>query len=135
MNSGVTSITALMTKSDLKGDLYIQQHGEMAYVKLVAAYSLYIGVASIVLALAGFGKLARAVPGSVRKGFKWGCSTGVLVSACPNGLFMNGGTELKNLVGTLPAIASFIEIWKSTLPGAASIASLIVALLNPWSWG
>lgn len=28
MNSGVTSITALMAKSDLNGEAYVQEHGQ-----------------------------------------------------------------------------------------------------------
>ena len=51
MNAGVTSITALMAKSDLDGDAYVQEHGEEAYVELVAAYSLFIGIASLFLQL------------------------------------------------------------------------------------
>jgi MFS superfamily sulfate permease-like transporter len=68
MNSGVTSITALMAKSDLNGEAYMAEHGEEAYVELVAAYSMYVGIASIFLAVVGFGKLASYVPKSVRTG-------------------------------------------------------------------
>jgi hypothetical protein len=73
MNSGVTSITALMAKSDLNGEAYLAEHGEEAYVELVAAYSLYVGIASIFLALVGFGKLASYVPKSVRTGASVQC--------------------------------------------------------------
>ena len=68
LNSGVTSITALMAKSDLNGEAFMAEHGEEAYVELVAAYSMYVGIASIFLALVGFGKLASYVPKSVRTG-------------------------------------------------------------------
>lgn len=70
MNCGVTSITALMAKSDLDGESYVLENGEEEYVKLVAAYSLYVGLASFVLAFTGFGTLAQSVPKSVRTGFK-----------------------------------------------------------------
>ena len=70
MNSGVTSLTAVMAKTDLRGEAYVAKYGEKEYVDLVAAYSLYIGVASIVMALLGFGKLAQKVPGAVKAGFK-----------------------------------------------------------------
>lgn len=70
MNAGVTSITALMAKTDLDGEVYVAEYGEEEYVKLVAAYSLYIGIASVLLALVGFGKLAQKVPKTVRSGFK-----------------------------------------------------------------
>lgn len=68
MNAGVTSITALMAKSDLNGEQYMAEHGEQAYVELVAAYSMYVGIASFLLALVGFGKLAGYIPKSVRTG-------------------------------------------------------------------
>ena len=87
-----------MAKSDLDGEAYVQEHGEEAYVELVAAYSLCIGLASVFLALIGFGRLAKPVPISVRTGFKWGCSVGVLVAAVPNGFFLKGSKELKSLV-------------------------------------
>lgn len=70
MSCGVTSITALMAKADLDGESYVAEHGEEAYVHLVAAYSIWIGLCSAVLGLVGFGKLAGMVPGNVRKGFK-----------------------------------------------------------------
>jgi MFS superfamily sulfate permease-like transporter len=90
MSAGVTSITALMCKVDLDGDAYVQLHGEEAYVILVAQYSLCVGLASLVLAVVGFPKLAQRVPKQVQIGFKWGCSVGVLLSALPNGLFAGG---------------------------------------------
>lgn len=70
MNSGVTSLTAVMTKTDLGGEAYVSKYGEEEYVDLVSAYSLYIGVASIVMAVVGFGTLAQNVPGAVKTGFK-----------------------------------------------------------------
>lgn len=70
MNSGVTSLTAVMAKTDLGGDAYIAKYGEEEYVQLVSAYSLYIGIASIAMALLGFGRLAQTVPGAVKTGFK-----------------------------------------------------------------
>ena len=70
MNSGVTSLTAVMARTDLGGEAYISKYGEEEYVQLVAAYSLYIGVASIAMAFLGFGVLAQKVPGAVKTGFK-----------------------------------------------------------------
>lgn len=70
MSCGVTSITALMAKADLDGENYVAEHGEEAYVNLVAAYSLWVGLCSAILGIVGFGKLAGMVPGNVRKGFK-----------------------------------------------------------------
>jgi hypothetical protein len=70
MNSGVTSLTAVMAKTDLGGEAYAAKYGEEEYVQLVSAYSLYVGAASIVMALIGFGTLAQKVPGAVKTGFK-----------------------------------------------------------------
>ena len=68
MNSGVTSLTAVMAKTDLGGEAYAAKYGEEEYVDLVSAYSLYIGVASIVMALLGFGKLAKRYPQQLKVG-------------------------------------------------------------------
>jgi MFS superfamily sulfate permease-like transporter len=62
MSAGVTAISALMTKSDLDGDAYVNENGEAAYVELVAAYSFCVGVASLLLALVGFGRIAKSMP-------------------------------------------------------------------------
>lgn len=134
MNAGVTSITALMTKSDLNGDAYVAEHGEEAYVQLVAAYSLSIGVASAVLAAAGFGRLAQAVPKPVRNGFKWGCAVGVLVSALPNGLFLKGGSELKQRASESVFLETMIAPWKTLFPGLNNVSQCLFAVLHPWLW-
>jgi len=70
MNAGVTSLTAVMAKTDLGGEAYVSKYGEIEYVDLVPAYSLYIGIASVVMASVGFGTLAQKVPGAVKTGFK-----------------------------------------------------------------
>jgi MFS superfamily sulfate permease-like transporter len=134
MNAGVTSITALMTKSDLNGDAYVAEHGEEAYVQLVAAYSLTIGLASAVLAVSGFGKLAQSVPTPVRTGFKWGCAVGVLISALPNGLFVKGGTELKQRASESDFLETFITPWKNLFPGLFNVSHVLYAMTHPWLW-
>jgi MFS superfamily sulfate permease-like transporter len=122
MNAGVTSLTALMAKSDLNSEAYVAEHGEAAYVELVAAYSLYIGIASILLALVGFGKVAKSVPKPVRSGFKWGCALGVLVSAVPNGFFVHSKV-LKELV--------IDSVWYDLVapygPGAINVTNFVSA--------
>lgn len=137
MNSGVTSITALMAKTDLDGESYVQQHGEEAYVELVAAYSMWIGIASIVLAVVGFGKLAEKVPKQVRSGFKWGCSVGVLVSAIPNGLFAKGAKEVKGLVSVANVWGDIVRTLKTQFPaaaGAVNVTNVFYALSHPQNW-
>ncbi len=70
IQSNHDSFLASMIKADLGGESYIAEYGEEEYVKLVAAYSLWVGLASILLAIVGFGKLASLVPKNVRTGFK-----------------------------------------------------------------
>jgi MFS superfamily sulfate permease-like transporter len=134
MNAGVTSITALMAKSDLDGEAYVARYGEEAYVDLVAAYSLYIGLASVVLALIGFGKLAKWVPQPVRSGFKWGCAVGVLVSAVPNGFFALGGSELKQYVAE-STLRDLVAPFQAAFPGLPNVTNFIFALIHPNMWG
>lgn len=137
MSCGVTSITALMAKADLGGESYVAEHGEEAYVHLVAAYSMWVGLCSAVLGLVGFGKLAGMVPGNVRKGFKWGCAVGVVASAMPNGLFTQGSKELKGLVAQ-SAASGFVNYVKNNAPaatGAVSVTSLLYAITHPQDWG
>lgn len=137
MSCGVTSITALMAKADLDGESYVSEHGEEAYVNLVAAYSLWVGACSAILGVVGFGKLASMVPSNVRKGFKWGCAVGVVASALPNGLFTKGSKELKSLVAQSGA-AGFVNFVKTNAPaatGAVSVTNLFYAITHPWEWG
>jgi SulP family sulfate permease len=137
MNSGVTSITALMARSDLNGGAYLSEEGEEKYVELVAAYSIYVGVASIVLALVGFGQLASYVPKSVRSGFKWGCAVGVLVSALPNGLFNNGGKDLSSFLSSSPLWDELVKTLRTQFPqapGAVGVTGVVYSLAHPWLW-
>jgi len=138
MSCGVTSITALMAKADLDGEGYVAEFGEEAYVKLVAAYSIWVGLCSAALGILGFGKLAGMVPSNVRKGFKWGCSVGVVASAMPNGLFTNGSGELKKLAIAAPLFGDIIRYVKANAAaatGAISVTNLLYAISHPWEWG
>lgn len=135
MNAGVTSLTAVMAKTDLGGEAYVAKYGEKEYVDLVSAYSLYVGVASIIMALVGFGKLASKVPVAVKTGFKWGCELGVLASALPNGLYAFGST-LKASVAT-SAFGDVVTTVKTAVPGAtgvSGVANIAYAVTHPQSW-
>jgi MFS superfamily sulfate permease-like transporter len=138
MNSGVTSITAMMARVDLGGDEYLSSpsHSEQDYVYLMASYSLWVGLASLVLAAIGFGQLViRVVPQPVRAGFKWGCAIGVLVSALPNGLFGKGGTELKSLVLSEPSLWKLVvQPLSGTFGGGVNVVQCAFALAHPWLW-
>lgn len=131
MNAGVTSITAIMARADLDGEVYVQQHGEPAYVELVASYSFWIGVASIFLAVLGFGQIAQKVPKVVRQGFKWGCATGVFLAALPNGLLAGGGNEMKQLAATA---VKELAPYKSYTPGLFSASQILYTVFHPNLW-
>lgn len=136
MNSGVTSITALMCKTDLDGESFAAKHGEEEYVKLVAVYSLYIGITSILLAIVGFGKLAKSVPKPVSTGFKWGCAVGVLVSAVPNGIFAKGSKELKGYVAE-SIVGGYLKSVKASFPaatGVMTVTNFFFGLSKPQLW-
>mmetsp|Transcript_8789 Transcript_8789/g.12480 ORF Transcript_8789/g.12480 Transcript_8789/m.12480 type:complete len:468 (+) Transcript_8789:46-1449(+) len=137
MSCGVTSITALMAKSDLGGESYIQEKGEEEYVKLVAVYSIWVGICSSLLGILGFGKLASLVPKTVSKGFKWGCAVGVIASAIPNGLFSKGSSELKERVAE-SAVGALVTFCKTNMPaatGAVSVTNLLFGITHPNLWG
>lgn len=145
LNAGVTSLTAVMARSDVRGDDYYLAHHhnqgsggdvEEGYVYLMASYSLWVGVASLLLAALGFGSLvSRVVPLPVRAGFKWGCAVGVLLSALPNGLFDKGGTQLKEVVlaqsTTVRQVLPFLQHY---LPGGINVVHCAFALTHPHIW-
>lgn len=135
MNSGVTSLTAVMAKTDLGGEVYVAMYGEEEYVDLVSAYSLYIGIASIVMASVGFGKLAQKVPGAVKTGFKWGCELGVLSSALPNGLYAFGSTLKTKTANS--AFGDVVKAVKTAVPsatGVSGVANIAYAVTHPQTW-
>lgn len=137
MNAGVTSLTALMAKADLKGDEYVNEFGEEKYVDLVSAYSLYVGMASIFLGLVGFGKLASKVPKTVRAGFKWGCALGVLNAAIPNALMANGSSTVKEVVKSTDSLKETINMIQQSVPaaaGATTLAKILYILSHPNVW-
>jgi MFS superfamily sulfate permease-like transporter len=140
-NAGVTSLTAMMARTDLvPGDMYesyVRDHGEEGYVYLVSAYSLWVGVASILLAVAGFGGLARSVPAAVRTGFKWGCEVGVLASALPGGLYHHGLTSAirGSISGShLGRAAARVTSAFPDATGVVGVTNVAYALSHPWSW-
>jgi MFS superfamily sulfate permease-like transporter len=126
-----------MAKVDLDGDGYIAQYGEEAYVKLVACYSLWVGLCSALLGIVGFGKLAAMAPKVVMKGFKWGCAVGVLASALPNGLFSNGSSEVKKKVmdSVFAGVINFVKTNAPAATGAVGVTNIFYALTHPWAWG
>eukprot|EP00636_Phaeomonas_parva_P008723 CAMPEP_0118874974 /NCGR_PEP_ID=MMETSP1163-20130328/16216_1 /TAXON_ID=124430 /ORGANISM="Phaeomonas parva, Strain CCMP2877" /LENGTH=440 /DNA_ID=CAMNT_0006810425 /DNA_START=44 /DNA_END=1366 /DNA_ORIENTATION=+ len=129
LSQGVTSVSAVMAKSDLDGDKYAEENGTEAYVQLVCLYSLLVGVASILLALVGAGKIAQNIPKPVSTGFGWGASLSILASQMPDALFARGKSFAKAAsAGVLPSLPAFMK-------GAGGVMRLIWSLINPMLWG
>lgn len=137
LSCGVTSMTALMAKSDLDGENYVLEYGEEKYVHLVAAYSLWVGLCSAILGVVGFGKVAALTPSNLRKGFKWGCAVGVVASAVPNGLFDQGSSELKKHVANsfVSGSVSWVKANAPAATGAVSVTNLLYGISHPLLWG
>jgi len=136
-NSGVTSLTALMTKADLNGEEYLNEFGEEKYVELVSAYSLYVGIASFFLVLTGFGSLASKIPKNVRSGFKWGCAIGVLNACIPNALLARGSSDVNDLVQSTDFLSTTLSFMKENLPsatGATTLIKIFYILTHPNTW-
>ena len=73
----------------------------------------------------------------IRKGFKWGCALGVLVSALPNGLFDRGSKQLKGLVAEDAIFGALVAFLKSSFPqatGAVNVTGFIYGLTHPQQW-
>eukprot|EP00578_Thalassiosira_sp_NH16_P019210 CAMPEP_0181098014 /NCGR_PEP_ID=MMETSP1071-20121207/11886_1 /TAXON_ID=35127 /ORGANISM="Thalassiosira sp., Strain NH16" /LENGTH=460 /DNA_ID=CAMNT_0023180553 /DNA_START=52 /DNA_END=1434 /DNA_ORIENTATION=- len=135
MNAGVTSLTAVMAKTDIGGEAYVAKYGESDYVELVAVYSIYVGITSAVMGLFGFAELTQKVPGAVKTGFKWGCELGVLSSALPNGLYAFGSTLKDKAAESLYGDA--VKAVQAVVPSATGIkgvANIAYALTHPHSW-
>mmetsp|Transcript_57334 Transcript_57334/g.68522 ORF Transcript_57334/g.68522 Transcript_57334/m.68522 type:complete len:468 (+) Transcript_57334:154-1557(+) len=137
INCGVTSITAVMAKADLDGEGYVAAHGEEAYVDLVAAYSICVGVASFLLAMGGFGSLVRRVPKPLRSGFKWGSAVGVLLAALPNALLQKGASTLKSIILQNESLRTYLTSSATVLPaagGSRTLSKALYVLTRPDLW-
>ncbi|KAL3823507.1 hypothetical protein ACHAXA_010829 [Cyclostephanos tholiformis] len=138
-NAGVTSLTAMMARNDLnpRGE-YVDRYGESEYVYLVSAYSLCVGVSSLLLAMIGLGNAARGVPESIRVGFKWGCEVGILTSAFPHGLYYFGYDRsfLENDVprSYFGLLATNVRAMIPSATGISGISNVLCALTHPWTW-
>uniref|UniRef100_A0A7R9UFT4 SLC26A/SulP transporter domain-containing protein n=1 Tax=Pinguiococcus pyrenoidosus TaxID=172671 RepID=A0A7R9UFT4_9STRA len=129
ISQGVTSVSAVLTKSDLDGEKYVEDHGTEAYIQLVTFYTLLVGVASVLLALLGVGKIAQNLPKPVSVGFSWGASLSILASQMPDALFARGKSfakeATKGLFPKLPAI----------MKGATGVMRLLWSVASPSLWG
>lgn len=137
LTGGVSAVTALMAKTDLRQS---NSKDELEYVYLMGAYTLCVSAASLILALVGFGRIAKLVPKAVQQGFKWGCYVGVLVSAFPNGFYAQGKSDLEYLLLSLESsfgmfsMSQLLRDWKGSFPSITNVAGFFYTLLNPSTW-
>ncbi|CAE7843490.1 unnamed protein product [Symbiodinium sp. KB8] len=123
----VTSITALMAISDLKGGEYKELYGEEAWENVLGTYSVMVGVASVVLAMLGAAQLVKHIPGPVKAGWKLGFALCAFGAQAPSAAFAHAAT-LKRIC-TLP------HLHGSPLQGgAATMYRLGWTLTHPHYW-
>ena len=143
LNIGVTSITALMATSDLRGAEYRDTFGEAAWSRLLGTYSMMlgsemrlnsltvklrmIGCASIALACLGAGRLVKHIPAPVKAGWKLGFALAACAAQTPNSTFEHG-KNLKRLC-PLPVLHG-----SPLSGGAANMYRLGWTLTHPHFW-
>jgi len=130
---GVTSITALMASGNLRGPEYKEAFGEEAWVDILSTYAVMVGVASLLLAVVGAGKLAAYIPSPVKIGWKMGLAMTTTASQFSCAVYGAGSAEVKRLCHVprlyLPGFGAH------NLPGGAvSMYRLGWVLLHPWTW-
>eukprot|EP00439_Symbiodinium_sp_Y106_P042131 s1835_g5.t1 len=127
LSIGVTSITALMAISDLKGGEYKELYGEEAWENILGTYSVMVGVASVVLAMLGAAQLVKHIPGPVKAGWKLGFALCAFGAQAPSAAFAHAAT-LKR-VCTLPHLHG-----APLQGGAATMYRLGWTLTHPHYW-
>mmetsp|Transcript_106916 Transcript_106916/g.238590 ORF Transcript_106916/g.238590 Transcript_106916/m.238590 type:complete len:466 (+) Transcript_106916:98-1495(+) len=130
LSIGVTSITALMASADLRGAEYKDAQGEEAWMDLLGAYSMLVGIASLVLAVSGAAGLASYIPGPVKAGWKFGFAFTVVCAQAAAAVFAAGPSEVKRRC-TLPSL------YPSGPPisgGAANLYRLGWVFMHPHLW-
>ncbi len=134
--AGLTAVTAAMTRAALTSSDAKSEH---SYEQQVAAFAVAAGYASLVLCLFNVGSILSKAPKSVTKGFKWGCSVGILLGSVPNGVFEAGSRTVKAFAGSSTeykaasgAIAAIVDEYRIPSPaGLLSILKSVYALITP----
>mmetsp|Transcript_51563 Transcript_51563/g.116216 ORF Transcript_51563/g.116216 Transcript_51563/m.116216 type:complete len:453 (-) Transcript_51563:30-1388(-) len=126
---GVTSITALMSHSALRGAEYKEAYGDERWADLLGAFSILVGVCSIVLSLAGATRLARRIPDPVKTGWKYGFAFTVVCSQTAGAIFSRGAWAVKKQC-VLPLGLN----GKPLSGGSASLYRLGWMVLHPFLW-
>eukprot|EP00933_Yihiella_yeosuensis_P040049 TRINITY_DN34272_c0_g1_i1.p1 TRINITY_DN34272_c0_g1~~TRINITY_DN34272_c0_g1_i1.p1 ORF type:complete len:459 (-),score=61.27 TRINITY_DN34272_c0_g1_i1:428-1804(-) len=126
---GVTSISALMSYATLGGAEYREEFGDEKWMDLLGAWSVLVGVLSILMAMMGAVKLCRYIPSSVKSGWKLGFATAVIVAQTSSAVFNAGATTLKKLC-KLPLLSDGTPI----TGGTAGMYRLSWMLTHPQFW-
>eukprot|EP00929_Paragymnodinium_shiwhaense_P105749 TRINITY_DN70811_c0_g1_i1.p1 TRINITY_DN70811_c0_g1~~TRINITY_DN70811_c0_g1_i1.p1 ORF type:complete len:498 (-),score=92.62 TRINITY_DN70811_c0_g1_i1:427-1920(-) len=140
---GVTSIAAIMSNAALQGSDYRDVHGDAAWMDLLGAFSVLVGLASAALAAVGAGNLTKYIPPAVSKGWKLGFAVTVLSAQIAGCTFHEGAGFVKKncdlpqglVKGGGGAIAMYRMAWTLTCPhrwhsqaAALSAVTLLVVL-------
>mmetsp|Transcript_102 Transcript_102/g.361 ORF Transcript_102/g.361 Transcript_102/m.361 type:complete len:464 (+) Transcript_102:76-1467(+) len=126
---GVTSITALMAHASLRGAEYKEANGEEAWVDLLSAFSVLVGLASVVLALSGAARLASQIPAAVKAGWKLGFAMTVVAAQMAGAVF-SGGAKTPKTQCVLPKMSDGSPL----SGGAAAMYRLGWTLASPLKW-
>lgn len=130
---GVTSITALMASGILRGPDYKEQNGEEAWVDILSTYAIMVGIASLLFAVVGAGKLAAYIPSPVKIGWKTGLAVTTTASQLSAAVYASGSKEVKRLCH-VPALRLPGCDARELPGGAASMYRLGWILVHPWTW-
>lgn len=130
LSLGVTSITAIMANANLRGAEYREAKGDAAWMDLLGAYSLLVGLASILLAFVGAAKLTAYIPKPVKDGWKLGFALAVICSQTAGAVYGAGAKQAKKLCA--------LPLWPGTAEpisgGAAAMYRLMWMLTHPHLW-
>lgn len=148
LSVGVTSITAIMAQSALRGPEFKSAHGEDAWSDLLGAFAFLVGLASLILAFVQATRLVAYIPGPVKAGWKLGFALTVMTAQTAGALFHQGPNvpgalcklprvpQLSQVISTQPLLYEQSPPLAPISGGAAAVYKFFWMLLNPhlWNW-
>lgn len=134
LSIGVTSMSAIMAETLLRGESYREENGVEAWINLLSAFSLLVGLASLALSAAGAAQLATSIPDPVRIGWKLGLAM-IVVSCQSAGAFFGNASKFVKKECILPSLSfPWSDAPWEPSGGAASLYCLGWTLLHPHRW-
>lgn len=133
LSIGVTSITAIMAHSSLQGADFRAAHGDEAWMNLLGAFSVLVGLASVLLAASKATALVKFIPKCVISGWKLGFAM-VVVSSQAAGALFRTGEQFLTVQCLLPTLALPGAAAVPLSGGAARLYRLGWMVCQPWLW-